>query len=144
MTTRTSRPARRTTGHRVAILLAAAVLVAALVFGAWWVFVRDGREDLTLEAFTGFDGTGHSFVFNDLIESDETVCDEVPNCVESMEGPHVDLYRFSDKETAERFAATVEDAHRSDWIVMVFTDSSLTSLQRQGAIELLDSMWNSE
>ena len=128
-----------TTSTKKKLIITAIVVLIVLVlgFGAWWLFVRDGRQDLTLETFKGFDGE----VFDGLVESD---CSAEDGCIEALANEQVEFYRFDDKGAAEQFATATPGALQSDWIVMVMSDDSLTQRERDAAFELVDSTWRAE
>lgn len=126
---------------RARLLAISVVALVVLTSGIWWMFIRDSRQDMSLDALTHFDGTGYSFVFDDLRSEP---CDDVPECVESASGTYADLFKFEDQEAAEQFVANHPDAHQSDWMVIVFTDESLSSRERDGAFDLLDDTWSAQ
>lgn len=129
------------TRRRVQILAIGIGLALVLSVGVWWVFARDSRQDLPLDALTHFDGTGYSFVFDDL---EPAPCDDLDGCVESMSGTHADLFKFDNEEAAKQFSESHAGARQSNWIVIVFTDTTLNDREQDGAFDLLDDTWSAQ
>lgn len=128
------------------IILLAVLVCGAVVFGVWLV-TRDSRENLTIasiaESAKQTDGYA-SEALDGLEEDTATLCRNVSGCVEGYASPSVELLRFDSKEGAAEFASQNADSYQSDWIVIVYTDGSLSGGGRQEVEDLIDSMWKSE
>lgn len=84
----------------------------------------DPRQDIDLVALLEVDESSgfHPYV-EDGSEVTETFCSTQIPCVQAIETPYFRMSRFADQQEAEDYAETLATAgHRSDWIVVEFTD----------------------
>lgn len=128
------------------ILVCGGLLVALIVAGGLWAIMRDSRQDLTLSeiARTASENDGYAdAALTGLEENTAALCDDVDGCIEGFSSTTVDLYRFSSKEQATEFATAEENSYQSDWIVIVYRDTSLSNAERSELATLIDTLWNS-
>lgn len=71
-------------------------------------------------------------------------CVDVSACVQVVTTDQLTVWRFAEKEDAAMYAAEIDDAHLSDFIVVEFVRGELTPTQRRNAAGMVDSMHTSD
>lgn len=84
-------------------------------------------------------------VFSGEKEQTKLLCDGLQGCIEGWTTDQADFLRFESNESAEEFAATLnDDGHNSDRVVIDFARTQPSSEIRRLAVELIDATHSSE
>lgn len=119
----------------VALLIFSVVVVVTLVS-------RDTRQDISLADLT--DSGTEVAALQGMIEETNRLCAEKSGCVQAYSADHAEIFKFSSRADAHAFAESVHDAYESNWIVISFTDDSLTGNERREVQHYLDSLATSD
>ncbi|NLC98281.1 MAG: hypothetical protein GX678_04305 [Actinomycetales bacterium] len=136
------------------LVIGVIVFVLATVSYAYWQYSKvthdSFRRDIPLSLYVprAHDverGTYSAPVLVGLSEKTDEIC-SVNECNQAFEGNRVKLMRFDSKAKASKFARSLDGstAYRSGWIVVQFTDPTVSREERFRLAFLLDSTWTSE
>lgn len=128
---------------RVGALIIASLLAAGLlILGLSWLAGYDSRKDLDLKWVGQTDPP--IAALDDLHDDTDLLCEGVPGCIQGYRGDHVNLLRFDSQERAAQFAGARSDAQMSNWIVIEYTDDTVSPSARQDLQLYLDGLWSSD
>lgn len=137
---RTDHPHGRPRGVR--FLVVAVVIAVIAACGLWFGrLLFDSQWTLTLHQLLENTGVEDPPV-TDPRDITATACGADVDCVEAYATQEAAYYRFGSRGAAERFAATVEDGFRSNYIVMDFAGATSASTAEQlWAMQHLAGTW---
>lgn len=128
---------------RAVRILVLIVVVAVVAACGLWVgrLLFDSQWTLTLHELLENTGAENPPV-TEPRDITGTACGEAVECVEAYATQEATYYRFGSRGAAERFAATVEDGFRSNYIVMDFAGATAASASEQlWAMQHLAGTW---
>lgn len=133
-------------GKRIALIISAVIAVVvvgvALVVALLLLVTRDTRQDIDLADFTH--ASDEVPALSGYARDTEELCDNVPGCIQGFRAEHAAYRKFASKEEAAAYASSTADSYLSRWIVIQYTDSSLSDTDRLVIQELIDSTATSE
>lgn len=116
-----------------ALWIALGVVVVAV---AAWITVIvvsnvtvNPRQTISLSEIYGHNDHQYA-AFNGMHEDTAALCASAPGCIQGYAADHAAFRRFSSLDAAREFAHKASDAYQSDWIVIEYTDSTLSAAQR--------------
>ncbi|MGO2518733.1 hypothetical protein [Microbacterium sp.] len=122
----------------IAASLAGVALLIFIVVAVVTLVSRDTRQDINLADLTH---SGTEIVALEGMREDTTrLCADKSGCVQAYSADHAEILKFSTRADAHGFAESAPDAYQSNWIVVSFTDDSLTSSERREVQNYLDSL----
>lgn len=121
------------------------LVVSVCVLGGLAAFLSD--RIFQSQRFIDLPGTAATFEteegwprIGDPRDTTRQDCDAAIPCNQAVTANRVSFYRFEEKEDAARLADRLgQDAYQSNWIVIKFTDPTLTSKDRVFMQSIFDS-----
>jgi hypothetical protein len=79
-----------------------------------------------------------------ILDESESRCPGSSTCVQAVTTDQLTVWRFANREDAATYAAGIDDAHLSDFIVLEFVPGALTPVQQRNSASMVDSMHTSD
>lgn len=104
---------------------------------------KDPRQTISLSEITNPQDNPIA-ALDGMHQDTAALCAGIEGCIQGYQADHAALRRFRSLESAQRFAKSATDTYQSDWIVIQYTDSTLTPAQRQEIQVYLDGLATSD